>query len=323
MSIRRLNAVNYVGLTSVVAIDPPITFCNNTSAGANGGALPPPAVATPLNILFSGSNASTRDVVIVQSTSGSIPTTSISVALSSTGTYASTIVAPRANGAYASFADARSGTLAPLRQSVDLLPARGADSRVISVTVTGSNGAAVAIANAASNITLVVTPATATSPSDAAAVTSRLIVSAVCPLVVTDTANATVPLAMDEDGNPVFDAAAETGVFAVGEVVKFWGRGMRVAAAANRSGALATLANATGGGGGGGVPWERVNFTAQLLPPVRYAVGGRLVTDTLWRLEIDCGPFRRNYTWPQWRGRAAHRAAVPPPGGGAHVRLVG
>ena len=53
----------------------------------------------------------------------------------------------------------------------------------------------------------------------------------------------------------------------------------QTAAAANRSGALAVLANATGGGAGGGgggvgAPWERVNVTAQLLPPVRYAVGG-------------------------------------------------
>lgn len=294
MSTRRLDAASYRDRSEVVAISSPIAPCNG-AAGA--GALPPPAVSVPLSVIFSGSNASSRDVTIVQSASGSTPTANMSGPLSAAVSYASAIVQPRANGVYASLSDARAGTLALLRVPVDLLPDRGADSRVTAVKLGDSNGAAAVVRNAAANFSLVVPPASASAPSAAIAAAaranSRLVVAAVCPLNVSASANATSAAAVDEDGNPVYDAAAVVGGFPVGAMVTFVGQGVAVPLLANRSAALLALANATTSGAGA----LRVNITAQLLPAVRYyAPGGRVVVDAQWRLELDCGPFRRNFT---------------------------
>jgi hypothetical protein len=291
MSTQRVDGGRRGGRAPVVALNPPIAPCNGGGAAAAAGAgvaLPDPSIAIPLSVLFGRGNASARDVTIVQSSAGAFPTANISAGLAaSAAAFAAgarpPTPRPDASGVYASLADAFAGTLAPLRAPVDLLPTRGADSRVISVTVTGANGVAVAV-RSADAMSLVVPPASASEPSAAlgaaAAAATRLVVAAVCPISGAPGANG---------------GRAEAAVCSgcrEGAVLALWGRGVAVPAAANRSATLAALGNATGGGG------ARVNITAQLLPPVRYVgAGGRVVTDAAqWRLEIDCGPFRRNFT---------------------------
>ena len=312
------------GGVASVELSMPIAPCNNASATDVYAAisLPAPSVSVPLAALAVGANISaSRDVLIVQSSTGALPMANISAALSSASSFASAIVQPNSAGVYRSIADANSASLSLLRPQVDLKPKRGADSRDITITVTSSNGVVVPVSNTKSNVTLTIPPTSATAPSAAiaaaAADTSRLAVRIVCPLNITvatsnggNATNGTAGAVLathhyassstslgvynDDDVAPPTVTGLVSGVFAVGDTITLWGRGVRVPSNSSAAFVLAALANTTAQNGTDTALF--INVTAQLLPHLRYYSGGRVVSDQLWRLELDCGSFRRNFT---------------------------